>query len=68
MDDSIFRHWWVMADMKYPVILEELNRIGYKGCVNIEYESDAIPAMEAMRQALRYLRQIEVETINTLLP
>jgi sugar phosphate isomerase/epimerase len=56
------------GDMEYPVILEELHRIGYKGCVNIEYESDAIPAREAMRQALRYLRQIEAETINTLFP
>ena len=29
----------------------------YQGCINIEYESDDIPAPEAIAHAAQYLRQ-----------
>jgi len=49
------------GDVAIAQVLHELDYLGYKGCINIEYESDDIPAIPAMRRALQYLHRIEAD-------
>jgi sugar phosphate isomerase/epimerase len=46
------------GDMPTADIWKAMRQAGYRGYVNIEYESNDIPAAEAMRRAVAYLRSL----------
>jgi sugar phosphate isomerase/epimerase len=46
------------GDMPTAAVWQALRTAGYKGFVNIEYEGNEIPAAEAMRRAVTYLRSL----------
>ena len=45
--------------MDHRVVLRAMQRAGYDGCINIEYEGDAYDPYTATRKAVEYLRSIE---------
>lgn len=45
------------GDVPSLAVLEELERSGYNGYINIEYESNHYPAREAIAKALQFLKQ-----------
>ncbi len=45
--------------INYPSLLKTMRDADYRGYINIEYEGDDIPAPQAIREALDYLRRIE---------
>lgn len=46
------------GDMPTAAIWKAMRQAGYRGFVNIEYEGNEIPAAEAMRRAVAYLRRL----------
>ncbi len=61
--------WYIPAligegDMKFEGVMRILTRSGYDGFVNLEYESDRYAPEEAMRRALRYLREMDEKIAN----
>ncbi len=46
------------GDMPTAAVWRAMGQAGYRGFVNIEYEGDEIPAAEAMRRAVAYLRSL----------
>jgi sugar phosphate isomerase/epimerase len=46
------------GDMPTAAVWEAMRQAGYRGYVNIEYEGNEVPAAEAMRRAVAYLRSL----------
>jgi len=46
------------GDMPTAAVWRAMGQAGYRGFVNIEYEGNEIPAAEAMRRAVAYLRSL----------
>ncbi len=46
------------GDIPTAAVWEAMREAGYRGFVNIEYEGDEVPAAEAMRRAVAYLRRL----------
>jgi sugar phosphate isomerase/epimerase len=46
------------GDMPTAAVWQAMREAGYRGFVNIEYEGNQIPAAEAMRRAVDYLRDL----------
>jgi sugar phosphate isomerase/epimerase len=46
------------GDMPTAEVWRAMQRVGYRGFVNIEYEGNEVPAAEAMRRAVAYLRSL----------
>ena len=46
------------GDMPTADVWQAMRQAGYRGYVNIEYEGNEIPAAEAMRRAVNYLRSL----------
>jgi sugar phosphate isomerase/epimerase len=46
------------GDMPTAAVWQAMRQAGYRGYVNIEYESNDIPVAEAMRRAVTYLRSL----------
>lgn len=48
------------GDMPTAAVWQAMGQAGYQGFANIEYEGNEIPAAEAMRRAVAYLRSLPV--------
>lgn len=46
------------GELDYPAIVKAMNRSGYKGYINFEYEGSTYTPEESMRKGLRYLEQL----------
>lgn len=47
------------GDIDQAGTLAAMKRAGYDGCINIEYEGNDYPPVEAVRRAVEYLRNLE---------
>ena len=46
------------GDMPFPAIFKQLKKMGYTGCVNLEYEINGKDPMMGMQRSYSYMRGV----------
>jgi sugar phosphate isomerase/epimerase len=44
--------------MPFPAIFKQLKKMGYKGCINLEYEINAKDPLPGMQRSFSYMRGV----------